>query len=110
MALSTTDFTENIIDEFGESVMLYGDHFRQPISAVFTPEWGPASAGGIGIERMEPFAQVRTTDATTYGASNGWTIETGDFVGDEWVPRDTYRISARADDGYGLTTLTLAKT
>jgi hypothetical protein len=55
----------------------------------------------IGIERMEPYAQLRTTDADLYGADNGWTLEVGSY---------TYRISARADDGYGLTTLTLAKT
>ena len=101
MALSTADFTECIIDEFGESVVLCGDHFRQTVSMVFTPEWAPSSAGGIGIERMEPFAQLRTTDADTYGVDNGWTVEVGLY---------TYRISARADDGYGLTTLTLAKT
>jgi hypothetical protein len=101
MGLSTADFTENIIDEFGESAVLCGDHFRQTITVVFTPEWGPASAGGIGIERMEPYAQLRTTDADLYGADNGWTLEVGSY---------TYRISARADDGYGLTTLTLAKT
>lgn len=101
MGLSTADFTECIIDEFGESAVLCGDHFRQTVSVVFTPEWGPSSAGGIGIERMEPFAQLRTTDADLYGPANGWTLEVGSY---------TYRISARADDGYGLTTLTLAKT
>ena len=101
MALTTADFTENIIDEFGESAVLCGDHFRKPVTVVFTPEWAPASAGGIGIERMEPFAQLRTSDADLYGPANGWTLEVGSY---------TYRISARADDGYGLTTLTLAKT
>lgn len=100
MALTLADFTENIIDEFGESATLHGGDWRQTVSVVFTPAWAAASAGGIGIERSEPMAQLRTTDADSYGVDNGWELEIGS---------DTYRITSRADDGLGLTLLTLAK-
>jgi hypothetical protein len=100
MALSTAEFTEAVIDDFGESAVLCGGGWRQEILVVFTPAWAAAAAGGIGIERSEPVAQVRTTDADLYGVDNGWEMEIG---------LDTYRITSRADDGYGLTLLTLAK-
>jgi hypothetical protein len=100
MPLDVTDFTEACLGEFGESVTLCGDEWRQTVTAIVSHAWAGASAGGIGIERTEPTAQVRTIDADTYGVDNGWTIEVG---------TDTYRITSRADDGYGLTLLTLAK-
>lgn len=100
MALTLADFTENIIDEFGESATLCGEDWRQAITLVFTPAWAAGTAGGIGIERSEPTAQLRTTDADLYGTENGWLLE---------ISSDTYRITSRADDGLGLTLLTLAK-
>ena len=100
MALELADFTENVLDEFGESVTLCSDQWRQTVTAIVSHAWAGASAGGIGIERSEPTAQLRTTDADAYGVDNGWTIEVG---------TSTYRITSRADDGYGLTLLTLAK-
>jgi hypothetical protein len=100
MGMTLADFTENVIDEFGESATLCGEDWRQAVTVVFTPAWAAAAAGGIGIERSEPVAQLRTTDADTYGVDNGWALEIG---------ADTYRITSRADDGLGLTLLTLAK-
>lgn len=100
MALSLADFTENILDEFGESATLCGESWRQDVTIVLSTPWASASAGGIGIERLEPTAQLRTTDADIYGVDNGWTLEHG---------TSTYRITSRADDGLGLTLLTLAK-
>lgn len=100
MALELADLTQTILDEFGESATLCGDGWRQTVTVVFTPVWAPAEIGGIGIDRAEPIAQLRTTDVTTYDAANGWTLEVGS---------NTYRITSKADDGLGLTTLTLAK-
>lgn len=100
MTFELADFTENILDEFGESATLCGDDWRQTVTVVFTPQWAAAEIAGIGIDRAEPVAQLRTTDADTYGTTNGWTLEIGS---------NTYRITSRADDGLGLTQLTLAK-
>ena len=100
MGLTLADFTECVIDEFGESATLCGGDWRQTVSVVLSTPWAGASVGGIGIDRPEPTAQLRTTDANTYGVDNGWTLEYGS---------DTYRITSRADDGLGLTLLTLAK-
>ena len=100
MAFSTADITGSVFSEFGESAVLCGDHWRQTVTVVFSPNWASASADGIPIDRSEPVAQIATTGADAYGIDNTHTIEIGS---------STYQITARADDGYGITLLTLAK-
>lgn len=100
MAISTADITDSIFTEFGESAVLCGDQWRIDVSIVFSPNWASASADGIPIEREETLAQIKTTLATGYAIDNTHTLEIGG---------NTYRITARADDGYGITLLTLAR-
>lgn len=100
MAISTADITDSIIAEFGESAVLCGEHWREDVTIVFSPAWAGATADSIPIERSEPVAQIETSVADTYDVDNTHTLEIGN---------DTYQITARADDGYGITLLTLAK-
>jgi hypothetical protein len=102
--MDTADITAAVFSDFGESAVLIGDQWRADIDVVFSPSWGTAVAGGIGIEREEPAVQVRTTDANTYDIETGWKLEIG--TGDDAV---TYRVTSRADDGYGITLLTVAR-
>jgi hypothetical protein len=102
--MDTADITEGVFSDFGESAVLLGDQWRATVEIVFTPAWAAAVAGGIGIEREEPTAQIRTSDADEYDIETGWKFEIGS--GSAAV---VYRVTSRADDGLGISLLTLAR-
>lgn len=103
--MDTADIVEAVFSDFGESAVLVGDQWRvDDLEIVFNPTWAGAVAGGIAIDREEPTVQVRTSDAATYDIENGWKLEIGS--GADAV---TYRITSRADDGLGITLLTVAR-
>lgn len=105
MAIDTADITDGVFSDFGESAVLVGDQWRvDDLEIVFNPSWQGSVAGGLAIEREEPTVQVRTTDAVSYGIENGWKLEIG-----EGAAAVTYRITSRADDGLGITLLTVAR-
>jgi hypothetical protein len=74
---------------------------KDNLTICLLPGWNSSSAGGIGIERVEPTALVDSADIADYEFENGWLLEVG---------TDTYRVMAQAADDMGTTTLTLAKT
>ena len=85
----------------GSTATLRGDGWRKDnLTVCLRAGWAGAMAGGIGIERIEPTALVRTTDIEDYDFDNGWILEIGD---------DSYRITSREKDDAGGTTVTLAK-
>ena len=105
MAIDTADITDGVFSDFGESAVLVGDQWRvDGLEVVFNPSWQSAAAGAIGIEREETTVQIRTTDAVSYGIENGWKLEIG-----EGAAAVTYRITSRADDGFGITLLTVVR-
>ncbi len=85
----------------GSTATLVAPSWRKDnLTICLLPGWSSGSAGGIGIERIEPTALVDSADIAEYGFENGWTLEVGS---------DTYRVIAMAADDMGTTTLTLAK-
>jgi hypothetical protein len=86
----------------GSTASLVAPSWRKDnLTVCLLPGWGSGTAGGIGIERVEPTALVDQADIADYEFENGWFLEVGG---------NTYRVTAQAADDMGTTTLTLAKT
>ena len=83
----------------GSTASLVAPSWRKDgLTVCLLPGWGSGTAGGIGIERVEPTALVDSADIADYEFENGWFLEVGG---------NTYRVTSVQPDGTGWTMLML---